>query len=318
MKPFTLLLILIGIISLHTTAAGAGECVAEPQDMQIRYGDQITCEISPRGDKDTYHFSGNKGDEIFFELSFSHQKTPLLKITTPSGKTLFNNSDFNGFTFEKTLPETGVYTLVIKELDHKTASYSLRTACNAGQCLSIPRNPTPIPQNPKPTLPIENFTQADIDKAKKEAIAQCQKNPAACGIKTEVGVVPSTLTYNATARLVPQVIMAGASPSVIDSNDNTLDVLAIVRAGAVGISRVSLSQNGNGAFRINMSKIAELSNGDQVWKSEFSFERGGFGTGIVPISWGDKEGQFSIKVTDGQQNSKSFPVLEAGNFPILK
>lgn len=159
------------------------------------------------------------------------------------------------------------------------------------------------------------------DGSTAEGIAQCKKNPISCGINISPGDGSkdiSKLSYNATARLVPQVIMAGASPSVIDFNDNNLDVLAIVRPGALVISSVSLSQNGGGTFRIDMTKIATLSNNDQVWQSKVSFDRGSFGTGSVPITWGDGVGEFSITVTDGQQRSESFPSLKAGNYPILE
>lgn len=161
--------------------------------------------------------------------------------------------------------------------------------------------------------PIGGFTQTDIDNAKKKGIEQCRSSPSSCGITPE----SQDMRYNSTARLAPQIIMAGASPSVIDLNDDSLDVIAIVRPGVLEISKVSLSQNGDSTFGLNMTKIAVLSNNDEVWKSEVQFERGAFGRGDVPIVWGDGKGQFSVTVTDGQQRSESFPSLKSGNYPIL-
>ena len=128
--------------------------------------------------------------------------------------------------------------------------------------------------------------------------------------------VSSPIAYNATKRDLPQVIMAGVTPAIIDLADTSFDIATIIRPGVKDIQNVLLRQGGNALFSIAMKKNGTLSNGDEIWVSTFVFERGAFGTTSLPIVWGDAEGEFSIQVIDeGQQTSAIYPILKSGDFP---
>ncbi|MBT7307224.1 MAG: PKD domain-containing protein, partial [Gammaproteobacteria bacterium] len=125
----------------------------------------------------------------------------------------------------------------------------------------------------------------------------------------------SATYYNATARLAPQVIAAGISPTIVDLGDTTLDVIAMVRPGILALDRVSFRVSNSG-FAIEMKDAGILKNGDEIYKMTYTFARGAFGTYTMTNAWGNGEGQFNIIAYDiGQQQSHQFPELQFGNFP---
>ncbi|GAB6040918.1 hypothetical protein JCM17961_15920 [Endothiovibrio diazotrophicus] len=123
------------------------------------------------------------------------------------------------------------------------------------------------------------------------------------------------VTYNDTARLGPQVIAAGVSPSQIDLADDKFDIVALVRPGILPIQSVSFRST-NGGFAMAMNRAGVLSNSDEVYKTTFAFQRGSFGTTTLSTAWGEDEGQFNVEVVDqGAQHSHAFPALRWGNYP---
>lgn len=125
------------------------------------------------------------------------------------------------------------------------------------------------------------------------------------------------LSYNATKRYVPQIIMAGVSPAIVDILDTSFDVVTILRPGIVPIKSVTLKQSDSPLFGLDLEKKKTLSNGDQIWVANYAFPRGTFSVSTVPIVWGMGTGEFNILVTDiAQQNSTAYPVLRSGNFAV--
>ncbi|WP_459862934.1 PKD domain-containing protein [Endothiovibrio diazotrophicus] len=126
------------------------------------------------------------------------------------------------------------------------------------------------------------------------------------------------VVYNVTKRLVPQVVMAGFSPSILDIADTQFDVLAVVRDGAVPIQQVTATQN-ESSFRMAMTEAGELSNGDRLYRLIFTYPRGAFPEGLVLSTvWGDQPGQYGIQAVDeSQQTSHRFPDIQFGNYPAL-
>ncbi len=58
--------ILLGLLVWSASQAEAIEqCIPEPTDMEIEYGDTFMCDIEVTGDTDVFHFSGQAGDTIF-------------------------------------------------------------------------------------------------------------------------------------------------------------------------------------------------------------------------------------------------------------
>ena len=132
---------------------------------------------------------------------------------------------------------------------------------------------------------------------------------------TLTAVAPIPLSYDTTSRLRPQVIAAGVSPSQVDINDAELDILALVRPGALPIETVSLRQPG-GQFELAMIPAGVLANGDEIYRATFTFRRNAYGTQTMGTAWGPEGDQFNVVVTDsGHQRSHSFPNLEVLNAP---
>ncbi len=130
--------------------------------------------------------------------------------------------------------------------------------------------------------------------------------------------------YNNTARVSPQVIAAGISPSQINlDTDDRYDVVAIVRRGVNPIHTVrfqdaDMSSNDNinlADIGIKMSRAGILPNGDEVYKVSYAYDRNISNT-TISTTWGSKPGQFNIEAIDNlQQYSHIFPYLMVGNYP---
>lgn len=130
-------------------------------------------------------------------------------------------------------------------------------------------------------------------------------------------VFDDKLSYLSTKRAVPQVIMAGTSPAVVDLLDSSFDIVAIIRPGVVPLQSVLVKQGDNNLFSVAMEKKKELSNGDQIWVFKYAFPQGSFGTTTIPVVWGTAKDEFSIQVIDiAQQVSTAYPVLRSGTFPV--
>ncbi|GAB6040915.1 PKD domain-containing protein [Endothiovibrio diazotrophicus] len=121
--------------------------------------------------------------------------------------------------------------------------------------------------------------------------------------------------YNVSARLGPQVIAAGFSPSQIDISDTEFDIVAIARPGVIPIERVSFRESGEGSFSMAMTPAGVFFSGDEVYKATLSFRRGAFGSQSLETIWGGRLGEFKIVATDSaQQHSHAFPDLRSGNY----
>ncbi len=143
-------------------------------------------------------------------------------------------------------------------------------------------------------------------------------NPASQATQSFTIAKPtSTSLYMDEARVYPQVIMVGISPSIIDVSDTSFDILALVRPGLYALQDVTLGQ-GASLFSFSLIHVGTLPNGDQIWKKTMNFDRGAFGTNDIPLSWGNGNGQYLVSVTDVNQQSVSaydFPLINSGNFP---
>lgn len=125
--------------------------------------------------------------------------------------------------------------------------------------------------------------------------------------------------YNDTARTIPQTVMAGISPSIIDDNDTSFEILALVRPGIAPVQKVSvgLGLSTNPLSTFSLKHINTLKNGDQFWKYTFSFEKGTFGKSGLTLAWGTAANEFAVQTTDKAQafNGNPFPSISTGGFP---
>jgi PKD repeat protein len=120
--------------------------------------------------------------------------------------------------------------------------------------------------------------------------------------------------YDTTARLSPQVIAAGISPTQVDYGDTEFDILAVVRPGILPIDRVTFRDSATQAFALQMEPAGVLENGDEVYKTTFSFVRNAFGDLVMPSAWGQDDNQYNIIAYDSaEQRSHQFPNLMFGD-----
>ncbi|MBT7308718.1 MAG: PKD domain-containing protein [Gammaproteobacteria bacterium] len=133
-------------------------------------------------------------------------------------------------------------------------------------------------------------------------------------INVESGDGSSELSYNTTARLSPQVIAAGITPTQVNYGDEEFDIVALVRPGVLAIDRVTFRDSATSAFALQMNSAGVLENGDELYKATFSFDRGSFGDFVMHSAWGPDDGQYNIIAYDtAEQRSHQFPDLMFGS-----
>jgi len=130
-------------------------------------------------------------------------------------------------------------------------------------------------------------------------------------------VEPSPVSVTGLARYRPQVLMAGFDPMLLDYNDSSFKVFAVVRPGAADIDSVQLKTGDASIFSQVLKFDGTLDNGDQVWTSTLKFPRGAFNQdAVLGDLFGSSNSQFQFKVLDKDQGEHSFPVLTFDNLPI--
>ncbi|OQY51056.1 MAG: hypothetical protein B6247_20320 [Candidatus Parabeggiatoa sp. nov. 2] len=77
---------------------------------------------------------------------------------------------------------------------------------------------------------------------------------------------PPQFDYNTTARVYPQVIAAGVTPSKVDLEDTQFEIVALVRPGATAIKRVTLQDTTGKVLAPEMTLAGVLPNGDELYK----------------------------------------------------
>ncbi|MBT7307443.1 MAG: hypothetical protein HN842_04450 [Gammaproteobacteria bacterium] len=107
---------------------------------------------------------------------------------------------------------------------------------------------------------------------------------------------------------------AGISPTQVDYGDTEFDILAIVRPGILPIDRVTFRDSATHAFALQMEPAGVLENGDEVYKTTFTFARNTFGDLVMPSAWGQEDNQYNIIAYDSaEQRSHQFPNLMFGD-----
>ncbi len=135
----------------------------------------------------------------------------------------------------------------------------------------------------------------------------------------EIGtaVTVDNYTKQGPRRALPQVIMAGFAPMLMDMGDTELTVLAIVRKGIAEIRHVTFLPISDSPFSVTMTKVRDLPNGDELYQGGVATQRGQplFPEGYEFSSvWND---MFQIVVTDKAQQTHQFPDFRVGNYPEI-
>jgi hypothetical protein len=130
-------------------------------------------------------------------------------------------------------------------------------------------------------------------------------------------VTVDNYTKQGPRRALPQVIMAGFAPMLMDIGDTELTVLAIVRKSVAEIRHVTFSPISDSPFSVTMNKLRDLPNGDEMFQGTVATQRGQrlFPEGYEFSSvWND---MFQIVVTDKAQQTHQFPNFRVGNYPEI-
>ena len=115
------------------------QCNPEPTDMNIAYGDLITCSIDPVGDSDTFRFFGTIDDTIV--LQATRQSASLIsciELIAPdnSRQTACAGSVTN--RIDTTLDQTGTFTILVTDSSGTgSGPYALALQCLIG-CVVVP------------------------------------------------------------------------------------------------------------------------------------------------------------------------------------
>jgi PKD repeat protein len=128
---------------------------------------------------------------------------------------------------------------------------------------------------------------------------------------------PPAPEYNTTARVNPQIIAGGISPSQVDMSDDRFNIVALVRPGSSPTRTVTF-QDRTGEMRLPlMTLVGVLSNGDEFYQATLSFSPGTYTT-TLKTAWGPKDGQFNIVATDESNiPSQTYPYLKIGTYPAI-
>jgi len=123
---------------------------------------------------------------------------------------------------------------------------------------------------------------------------------------------PPAPEYNTTARVNPQIIAGGISPSQVDMSDDQFNIVALVRPGSSAIRRVTLQNHAGQQMAPAMTLAGVLSNGDEFYQTTLVFEPYS-DVRTLKTPWGPKDGQFNIVATDKANiKSQTYPYHKKG------
>lgn len=140
---FMVLVIMLPIIA---QAQGAIPCAPEPTDMEINYGDLVSCAIDFPGDSDVFRFFGQTGERVVVDGSRSGVDgvAPCLELIAPNKSTVGRGCerDFLQNRIDATLNETGQHTILVTAAPNSsgrdTGTYGLSLQCLGGPCVPPP------------------------------------------------------------------------------------------------------------------------------------------------------------------------------------
>lgn len=130
-----------GIVCILPSVAAAAQknCTPEPTDEPIFYGDVIGCQTHGGDAGDFFRFNATAGDHVRIVMTQlaggDVGASPCFKLFAPSGAQLFSNCGFSGVSDERTVTETGSYTIVTHDaLFDNAMNSSIELVCLSGTC----------------------------------------------------------------------------------------------------------------------------------------------------------------------------------------
>ncbi len=120
-----------------------------------------------------------------------------------------------------------------------------------------------------------------------------------------------TIPVTGIVRELPQVIMAGFDPMLVDLLDTNVKIFAIARPGKTPLQTVSFTGQD---FELIMQHVATYANGDQRYETVFTFSQGSYPVVILDSIFDN----FKVQAVDQAGQFHTYPNLEIGNYPPEK
>ena len=165
------------------------------------------------------------------------------------------------------------------------------------------------------TNPTYTFTQAGNYYVTLHGFSSQQRGSYTLPI-TVIDRGSTSLPVTGIVRELPQVLMAGFDPILVDLLDTQVKIFAIVRPGKTPIQTVRFFRNSDD-FELIMQHVATYANGEQRYETLLTFAQGTLPVGKFGNLFGEQQGQFSIQAIDQAGQFHAFPNLEIGNNPPL-
>jgi PKD repeat protein len=165
------------------------------------------------------------------------------------------------------------------------------------------------------TNPSYTFTQAGNYYVTLQGFSSQQRGSYTLPI-TVIDRGSTSLPVTGIVRELPQVLMAGFDPILVDLLETQVKIFSIVRPGKTPIQTVRLITKSDD-FELIMQHVATYANGDQRYETVLTFAQGSLPVGKFGNFFGEQQGQFRIQATDQAGQFHAFPNLEIGNNPPL-
>ena len=109
------------------------QCNPEPTDMNIAYGDLITCNIDPVGDSDTFRFFGTE-DEVIVIMAASGFRY-CIDLIAPDNSRQTACKSTSRQSIDTTLDQTGTFTILLRDYyGSGSGEYALTLQCLNPPC----------------------------------------------------------------------------------------------------------------------------------------------------------------------------------------
>ncbi len=165
------------------------------------------------------------------------------------------------------------------------------------------------------TSPVHSFTQGGTYHVTLQVFSAQQRASYSMPI-TVIDRRNAEIRVMGKVRELPQVLMAGFDPILVDLLDTDVKIFAIVRPGKQPISTTRFIQN-NSDFGQVMQHVATYASGDQRYETVFTFPQGMFGVVTLDNLFGKQAEQFRVQAIDQAGQFHAFPNLEIDAHPPL-
>ncbi len=155
--------------------------------------------------------------------------------------------------------------------------------------------------------PSHKFTQGGT----YHVTLQVYSNQTSSSYSIPITVIDRTnvaIPVTGIVRELPQVLMAGFDPMLVDLLDTNVKIFAIARPGKTPLQTVSFVGQD---FELIMQHVATYANGDQRYEAVFTFDQGTYPVVTLDSIFD----YFKVQAVDQAGQFHTYPNLEIGNYP---